>query len=91
MSEPMSGRQIIGKLVGFTSRWNPLNTDIFVQVKVDKEMINIPIDFRQRKFIEMEHPLNSYVLLMFREGNWQIVSNMAKVDNKFLADPLTLF
>ena len=87
----MSGGQIIGKLVGFTNRWNPLKTDIFAQVKIDKDVINVPIDFRQRKYIEMEHPLNSYVALMFREGKWQIVSHITKTDNKFMADPLSLF
>jgi hypothetical protein len=91
MSETMSGGQIIGKLIGFTNRWNPLKTDIFAKVEVDKKVISIPIDYRQRKFIEMEHPINSRIPLVFLEGKWQIVSSLISADSYILNDRLSVF
>ncbi len=68
-------RPIIGKLVGYTKRWNPFNSQVFAVVKIDEQdVINVPIDYRQQKFIQMEHPVNSLVSIFFCEGKWQITS-----------------
>ena len=91
MSEIMSGGHIIGKLIGFTNRWNPLKTGIFAKVEVNKKVISIPIDFRQKKFIEMEHPVNSHIPLVYAEGGWRIVSSPDNAESRVLIDQLTLF
>jgi hypothetical protein len=63
-----------GKLIGYTKPWNPFANEIFARVEVDTEIINVPIDYRQQKFIQKEHPLNSLVHMIFSEGKWQILS-----------------
>ncbi len=68
-------KPLIGKLRGFTRRWNPFDNEIFALVEVDdRQVINVPIDYRQQKYIQNEHPVNSMVPLVFREGRWQITS-----------------
>lgn len=43
-------------------------------------MIRVPVDNRQVKFIEKEHPVGSIVELEFDSG-WRIRSQMAAIDN----------
>jgi hypothetical protein len=82
---------IIGKLIGFTNRWNPFTTQVFAVVEVDAKMINVPIDYRQQKFIQKEHPINSLVPLIFNEGKWQITSRTLLVDHKIFSDGRTVY
>lgn len=66
---------IIGKLKGFSKHWNPFRNEVFALVEVDSEVMNIPVDYRQLKFIQKEHPLNSLVPLTFNEDRWKIGSS----------------
>ncbi len=81
---------IIGKLKGFTKHWNPFKSEVFALVEVDSEVINIPIDYRQQKFIQMEHPVNSLVPLTFNENRWQIASTTV-VETWQFKDPSSVF
>lgn len=74
MSENMIVQPIIGKLIRFTNRWNPFDNEVFAIVKVDMQVINVPIDYRQQKYIQKEHPINSLVPIVFSDGKWQITS-----------------
>jgi hypothetical protein len=87
----MSGRKtkgatIIGKLTGFSKRWNPFSTEGFAMVEVDSKVINVPIDYRQIRLIQKEHPVDSMVPLAFNEGRWEIVSEMDTSDSKLISD-----
>lgn len=82
MSEKRGGETIIGKLVGFSKRWNPFSTEVRVQVRVDSKVINIPIDYRQQQYIQKEHPVGSNIMLSFSNGNWHIYSK--PVINEFM-------
>lgn len=90
MKENVIVRPIIGKLVGYSKRWNPFNSQVFAVVKIDDhDVINVPIDYRQQKFIQMEHPVNSLVPIIFCEGRWQITSKTLTERN--LQDANTVF
>ncbi len=65
-----------GILVGFTSRWNPFTTKVNVVIKSGDKTMKIPIDYRQRKFIEKEYPVGSKVEVERYEGNWRIKSQL---------------
>ena len=82
---------ILGILVGFTKRWNPLSTEIFARVEVDDQVINVPIDYRQKNIIQREHPIYSIVPLIFNEGKWEITSDMLATEQKVLSDITTVF
>jgi hypothetical protein len=91
MSNIIKDQTIIGKLVGFTKRWNPFNSEVFAMVEVDATMINVPIDYRQQKFIQNEHPINSLVQLIFNDGQWQITSSTLTVEHKVFGDARTVY
>jgi hypothetical protein len=82
---------ILGILVGFTKRWNPLSTEIFARVEVDDQVISVPIDYRQKNIIQREHPIYSIVPLIFKEGKWEITSNMSASEQKVFSDISTVF
>jgi hypothetical protein len=92
MSElEIAGATIIGKLMGFTNRWNPFSTEVFAQVKVDTKVINVPIDYRQKNIIQKEHPIDSLVPLIYKEGKWEISSGMSASEHKLFNDSSTVF
>ncbi|AFD00178.1 hypothetical protein Mtc_1424 [Methanocella conradii HZ254] len=92
MSEAKSVNHVIaGKLVGFTKRWNPFSTEVFARVEVDSRVLNVPIDYRQQKFIQMEHPINSQVSLIYKDGRWQIISRTLSVEQSSMGDGCTAF
>jgi hypothetical protein len=91
MNKIINDQTIIGKLVGFTKRWNPFTTEVFAMVEVEEETINVPIDYRQQKFIQMEHPINSLVPLIYNEGKWQITSRTLTGDHKIFNEGRTVF
>lgn len=75
MKKNLVMRPILGTLKGFTKNWNPFNREVFARVQLDEEaVIDIPIDYRQQKFVMMEHPVDSPVAIIFAEGRWQITS-----------------
>ncbi len=77
---------VAGRLIGFTRRWNPLSTEIFAKVEVGSTVISVPIDYRQQKFIQKEHPINSPVSLVYKDGRWQIASRMVAVEQNIMGD-----
>ena len=87
------GATIIGKLMGFTKRWNPFSTEVFAQVEVDTKVINIPIDYRQKMFIQKEHPIDSLVPLVYNgdEGQWEILSDESIGEYKLFKDSSSVF
>ncbi len=82
---------ILGILIGFTKRWNPLSTEVFAQVEVDDRVIKVPIDYRQKNIIQREHPIYSIVPLIFNEGKWEITSNISAAEQKVFNDSSTVF
>ncbi len=86
-----TGATIIGKLMGFTKRWNPFSTEVFALVKVNTRVINVPIDYRQQNIIQREHPISSFVPLAFNEGKWEIISRISASDSKLFNDSSTVF
>ena len=90
-NQETAGATIIGKLMGFTKRWNPFSTEVFAMVKVDTKVINVPIDYRQKNLIQKEHPIHSLVPLIFTEGRWEITSNMAANEHRLFNDSSTVF
>ena len=52
-----NGEQLaVGEVVGYTIGLNVLSAQINVCVKVDGKIIKIPVDYRQKKFIQDESP-----------------------------------
>jgi hypothetical protein len=91
MSENKSRGHIMGRLVGFTRRWNPFSTEVFVLVEVDSKVINVPIDYRQQKYIQKEHPIDSRIPLTFYDGRWHVNSRLITADFKMFSDNHTVF
>lgn len=67
----------VGEIVGYSSRLNFFSATINVLVKVDGEVIKVPIDYRQKKFIQSESPEGSKVAIGFFDGQWHIGSRPA--------------
>jgi hypothetical protein len=91
MSQKWIVQPLIGKLIGFTKHWNPFNSEVFARVEIDYTVVNVPVDYRQLKFIQKEHPLNSLVPVVFNEGKWQITSRTLASEQKFYGDSSTVF
>ena len=90
MSKNNTMQPIIGKLKGFSKHWNPFKNEVFALVEVDSEVLNVPVDYRQTKFIQMEHPVNSLVPLVFCEDRWQI-SSTTVVETWEFKDPNSVY
>ena len=75
MSEFMEPITAMGRLMGFTKHWNPFKNEIFALVELESEVIKLPIDYRQLKYVQKEHPVNSLVPLTYSEDRWQISSD----------------
>ncbi|HEY3422192.1 MAG TPA: hypothetical protein VGK13_03460 [Methanocellaceae archaeon] len=75
----------VGEIVGYSSRLNFFSATINVLVKVDGEVIKVPIDYRQKKFIQCESPEGSKVAIGFFEGQWHIGSKPA-ASERYLRD-----
>ncbi len=86
-----TGATIIGKLMGYTNRWNPFSTEVFALVEVDARIINVPIDYRQKNIIQKEHPVHSLVPLAFNEGKWEIMSRISASENKLFKEISSVF
>jgi hypothetical protein len=80
-----------GIVIGYTKRWNPFASQIFAQIKVENQIMNISIDWRQKNIIQKHYPLNSTVPLIFNEGKWEITSDMSVSENKLFSDISTVF
>jgi hypothetical protein len=91
IEQESTGATIIGKLMGFTKRWNPLSTEVFALVEVDARVINVPIDYRQKSIIQKEHPVDSLVPLIFNDGKWEITSQLAASEQRLFKDSSTVF
>ena len=79
-------KSVLGEVVGYTSRWNPLSPYAHVIVKVGHDTLRIPVDHRQVKYIRNEYPIGEMVELKFN-GQWQITSHAAPAEfdiSKFL-------
>jgi hypothetical protein len=74
MIDKNNERLAVGEVIGYSSRPNFLSARINVLVKVDGEIVKIPIDYRQKKFIQSESPEGSKVAIGFFDGEWHIGS-----------------
>lgn len=77
MIEKNSKKLAVGEIVGYSSRLNFLSAQTNVLVKVDGKVIKVPIDYRQKKFIQNESPEGSQVAMGFFDGKWHIGSKPA--------------
>ena len=62
-----------GELLGYTGRLNFFSHNVSAIVKIDGKSRKIPIDNRQRRFIQKEYPPGSMVDIGFN-GTWYIKS-----------------
>jgi hypothetical protein len=69
----INNKLVIGELIRYKDKLNPLSTVTYVFVRVNDKIIQIPIDYRQMRFIEKEYPVGSDVEMRF-DGNWHIQS-----------------
>lgn len=65
-----------GVLAGFTGRWNPLTTIVYMLVKVNDKTIKVPIDHRQVRFIQKEYDIGGKIELQFYGGDWHVMSQI---------------
>lgn len=62
-----------GDLLGYSNRWNFFSNIINVVVRINGKSVKVPIDYRQRKFLQYEYPPGSKVDVGFN-GQWYIKS-----------------
>ncbi len=73
MSNEKASTVETGILLKYNNQWNPLKWEIDVLVKVQDKVLSIPIDRRQKRFIEKEYPAGSTVELDHKD-KWHIKS-----------------
>lgn len=69
-----------GEIARYPKRLLPISRSTHIVVKIGREMVDVPVDNRQIKFIEKEHPVGSIVELEYDSG-WRIRSHMAPLEN----------
>ena len=67
------GSIVKGEVAGYTRGWIPMSPAHLV-VKAGREMIKIPVDQRQVRFIQKEYPVGDSIELEY-DGCWHIVSH----------------
>ncbi len=75
----INNKLVIGELIRYKDKLNPLSTVTYVFVRVNNEIIKVPVDYRQTRFIEKEYPVGSDVEMRF-DGSWHIQSQPAPSD-----------
>jgi hypothetical protein len=77
---PKGGKQmqesVIGEVISYTEGWNPFSMKTILHAKIPGRVIHIPIDHRQKKFVQKEYPVGSAIELEFN-GWWNIRSRPA--------------
>lgn len=74
------GSIIKGEVAGYKHGWIPMSPAHMV-VKTSGDMIKIPVDQRQVKFIQKEYPVGDTVELEY-DGCWHIMSRLAPEESK---------
>lgn len=73
MNKELTASRVTGVLLKYSQNLNPFKREADVIVMVKDKTVTIPIDVRQRRFVEKEYPVGSKVEL-FYDGNWHINS-----------------
>lgn len=79
-----------GVLKGFKMNWNPLITQAYMQVKVSGEIMDVPIDRRQIRFVEKEYHIGDAVNLYY-DGAWHIRSRAIDINENFVSKEKSVF
>jgi hypothetical protein len=79
-----------GVLKGFKMNWNPLITQAYMQVKVGGEIMDVPIDRRQIRFVEKEYRIGDAVNLYY-DGAWHIRSRAIDINENFVHKEQSVF
>ena len=74
MASDTSENVAIGEIVGYGRVFNPFSKKTRVIVKAKDRIIRIPVDYRQKKYIENEHQIGDKVAVGFYGGEWHIGS-----------------
>ncbi|HTY89826.1 MAG TPA: hypothetical protein VMC84_01485 [Methanocella sp.] len=74
---------IHGRVAGYATGWISISSLAHIVVKVGHDTIRIPIDQRQIKFIQKEHPVGDIVELEYN-GGWHILSRATPMDNDII-------
>ncbi len=83
-------RVVNGVLKGFKMNWNPLITQAYMQVKVNGEIMDVPIDRRQIRFIEKEYRVGDSVNLYY-DGAWHIRSRAIDINENCVYKEQSVF
>ncbi len=78
MASNAYGYVIKGEVTGYKHGWIPMSP-AHVVVKTRNDMIQIPVDQRQVKFIQKEYPVGDTVELEY-DGCWHIRSRLAPAE-----------
>ncbi len=90
MNNEMLASRVNGVLLKYSQSRNPFKREADVVVMVKDKTVTIPIDVRQRRFVEKEYPVGSEVEL-FYDGNWHINSRTIFSGNKLSFENGTVF
>jgi len=74
----------LGEIARYPKRLLSLSRITHIAVRVGQEIVDVPVDNRQVRFIEKEHPVGSIVELEY-DSVWRIRSNNAPPENDITA------
>lgn len=90
MNKELVASRVNGILLKYSQSRNPFKREADVVVMVKDKTISIPIDVRQKRFVEKEYPVGSEVEL-FYDGNWHINSKPVYNGTKISFDNGTVY
>ncbi len=68
-----------GEIARYPKRLLPISRSTHIVVRIGREIVDVPVDYRQIKFIEKEHPVGSIVELEY-DGGWHIRSHTVPLE-----------
>ncbi len=90
MDNQLEVSRVNGVLVKYSQSRNPFKREADVIVMVRDRTISIPIDVRQKRFVEKEYPVGSEVELSY-DGSWHINSKPIYIESRLSFENGTIY
>jgi hypothetical protein len=81
LASEISENVAVGEIIGYGRVFNPFSKKSRVIVKANDRTIRVPVDYRQKKYIQNEHQIGDKVAVGFYGGEWHIGSPPAVFDD----------
>jgi len=82
LSDGTTGKVAVGEIVGYKRPLIPIGKNVKVLIRVDGDIVTVPVDYRQLRFIQDKYTAGRKVAVGFYGGEWHIGSPPAS-SNEF--------